>query len=491
MLAGQWASTAQVASARGGSVPFDVDAAVTARSGEQFSLHEAHLNPQLPRVLRTLGFARTYVRGVGPWLYDDKGERYLDMLSGFGVFALGRSHPAVKAALHRAIDLDLPNMVQIDCALLPGMLAEELCARSHAGIDRVYFCNSGAEAVESAIKFSRAFTTRSKVVYCAHAYHGLTLGALSLNGGTAFRDGFGPLLSDVVEVPFGDLEALRAALASGDVAAFIAEPIQGKGVYEAPEAYWRGAQDACREHGTLFVADEVQTGVGRTGTFWCHEQLGLEPDLICASKALSGGYVPVAALLTRDEIFRAVYSSMDRALVHSTTFKQNQLAMVAGLATLSAIDDEGVVAHAQAMGAMWKERFAPLLERYELLVDVRGKGQMIGVEFGPPTSRRLRPSWRAAEMIRPAFFAQTVVLPLFHRHHVLTQVAADNVNIIKLLPALTVGEEEIDLVVNAFDDVLNDAHRRGGLLYETTSTMARGSLRRAPRRRAHAVSSTS
>ena len=464
-------------------MPFQVDAAFRDHRGEQFALHEAHLNPQLPRVLRTLGFDRTYVRGEGPWLYDDAGERYLDLLSGFGVFALGRAHPAVKAALHEAIDLDLPSMVQMDCALFPGLLAEALCARSHDKIERVYFCNSGAEAVESAIKFARAFTRRRRIVYCAHGYHGLTLGALSLNGAAAFRDGFGPLLADVTEVPFGDLTALEDELRRGDVAAFIAEPIQGKGVYEAPASYWLGAERACRETGALLVIDEVQTGVGRTGTFWCHDQFGIEPDLICASKALSGGYVPVAAVLARDDVFRAVYSSMDRALVHSTTFKQNQLAMVAGLATLSVLDDEGLIEHTRRMGDYWKERFAPLVERYEMLVDVRGKGHMIGLEFGAPTSRWLRRWWRVTERVRPAFFAQTVVLPLFHRHRILTQVAADNVNVIKLLPALTVGEPEIDLVVEAFDDVLRDAHRPGGLLLETTSAMARGSMRRGQRRR--------
>jgi ornithine--oxo-acid transaminase len=465
-------------------VPFDVDAAFREHQGEQFALHEAHLNPQLPRVLRSLGFDRTYVRGEGPWLFDERGERYLDLLSGFGVFALGRGHPVVKAQLHRALDLDLPSMVQLDCALLPGLLAEALCARSGPRLERVYFCNSGAEAVESAIKFARSFTKRPRVVYCAHAYHGLTLGALSVNGGDAFRSGFGPLLADVTEVPFGDLAALESALRGGDVAAFLAEPIQGKGVYEAPPSYWRGAARACRDAGALLVLDEVQTGVGRTGTFWCHEQLGVEPDLLCASKALSGGYVPVAAVLARDDVFRSVYSSRDRALVHSTTFKQNQLAMVAGLATLAVLDDEGVVAHARAMGELWLERFAPLRERYELLHDVRGKGQMIGIEFGEPESRRLRRWWRVAEQIRPAFFAQTVVVPLFKRHRLLTQVAADGVNVIKLLPALTVGEEEVDLVVKAFDDVLADAHRGGGLLVETTTTMARGTVRRAPRRRA-------
>jgi ornithine--oxo-acid transaminase len=195
-------------------------------------------------------------------------------------------------------------------------------------------------------------------------------------------------------------------------------------------------------------------------------------------------------MLARDDVFRSVYSSMDRALVHSTTFKQNALGMVAGLATLAALDDEGLVSHAAAMGELWKAKFAPLLERYELLHDVRGKGQMIGIEFGEPQSRRLRRWWRVTERVRPAFFAQTVVLPLFRRHRMLTQVAADGINVIKLLPSLGVGEEEIDLVVAAFDDVLGDAHRGGGLLFETTTAMARGTLRRAPRRTHSPATST-
>src|SRR5271154_2178 len=145
-------------------MPFDLAESLRVHHGENYELHEKHLNHQLARVLKTIGFDRFYVRGEGSYLFDAEGDRYLDLLSGFGVYALGRSHPAIKAALHQAIDLDLPSMVQIDCALFSGLLAEELCARSHQGIERVYFCNSGAEAVESAVKFARSFTKRSRIV---------------------------------------------------------------------------------------------------------------------------------------------------------------------------------------------------------------------------------------------------------------------------------------------------------------------------------------
>ena len=457
---------------------FDLRNLLESHHGEQFALHREHLNPQLPRVLKTIGFDRFYVGGEGCYLFDDEGRRTLDLLSGFGVFALGRAHPVVKHALKDALDLDLPNMVQIDCALLSGLLAKSLIDRSHEGITRAYFCNSGAEAVESAIKFARRATGHRKIIYATHAYHGLTMGALSLNGSADFRNGFGPFVPDCLEVPFGNLEAARAQIHRGDVAAMIVEPIQGKGVYEAPPSYFQGLHTELKRAGAVLIADEVQTGIGRTGTFWCHEQLGISPEIICCSKALSGGYVPVAAMLANEEVFRSVYSSMERALVHSTTFKQNQLAMVAGLATLGAIDDEAIVEHARAMESVWRDRLAPLMERYEMFEGVTGKGQMIGINFAEPTSRRLRAQWRALEAIRPGMFSQTVVLPLFHRHSILTQVAADEVNIIKLLPPLIAGEAEIDAFACALDDVLSDAHRPSGLFFEMATTMAKGALRR-------------
>ena len=459
-------------------MPFDVAKALQTRHGENFTLHSEHLNPQLVRVLKTLGFDRYYVRGEGCYLYDDKGDRYLDFLAGFGVHALGRSHPAVKQALHQALDLDLPNMVQMDCALLPGLLAEQLVARAHDGIERVYFCNSGTEATEAAIKFARRSTGRHRVVYCDHAFHGLTTGSLALNGGREFKEGFGPLLPGATEVPFGDADALERELRKGDVAAFVAEPIQGKGVNVAPEEYWRTAEALCHRHGALFVADEVQAGMGRTGRFFAHEHYGVRPDVITVSKALSGGYVPVGAVLCTDKVFMATYSSIERAMVHSTTFGRNQLAMVAGLATLQAFDEEGVVEHVALAGQRFERALAPLVERYEMLHEVRGKGFMIGLVFGKPTSRSLRMRWNALEAVRTALFSQMVVVPLFHRHRILTQVAADNMNVIKLLPPLIAGDAEIDCFVGALDEVLGQAHHGSALLREFGTTMAKSALRR-------------
>lgn len=459
-------------------MPFDLARTLEERQGQSFTLHRRYMNPQMARVLQTLGFDRHYVRGEGCYLYDGEGRRYLDFLAGFGVYALGRGHPALKQALHQAIDADLPNMVQLDCSLLPGLLAEALVERAHPGIRRVFFSNSGAEAVESAIKFARHATGRSRVVYCSHAFHGLTTGALALNGGQEFRQGFGPLIEST-EIPFGDIDALAAQLRSGDVAAFVAEPVQGKGVNMAPEGYWTEVEVLCRKHKTLFVADEVQTGLGRTGRFFAHEHFGVHPDIITVSKALSGGYVPVAATLCTDAVFSSVFHSMDQAMVHSSTFGRNHLAMVAGLATLAAFEDEDIVERADLSGQAFAKALRPLVERYEFLHGVRGMGLMIGLVFGEPTTTALRRRWRAVESVRRAMFSQCVVVPLFHRHGILTQVAADDMNVVKLLPPLIVGETEIEYFVNALEDVLGDAERGSRLFLEVGRAMAQGALRSA------------
>jgi ornithine--oxo-acid transaminase len=465
---------------------FNLSELLEQRRGENFQLHDHYLNFQLAKVVKTLGMDRFYERGEGCYLIDDESRRYLDLLSGFGVFALGRSHPVIKDALHQAIEADLPNMVQMDCALLPGLLGEQLVQRSHSGIQRAFFCNSGAEAVETAIKFARSSTKRSRILYHAHAYHGLTLGALSLNGSAEFKSGFGPLLPGATEIPFGELEALRKELRAGDVAAFVIEPIQGKGVYELEPEVWREIEGAVHEAGALLICDEVQTGIGRTGRFYAFEHFDLRPDIITVSKALSGGYVPVGAMLTSDKIYRSVYSSMERAMVHSTTFKGNQLAMVAGLATLSVFDDEHIVEHADAMGHIWRTKLEELATRHEFLHVVRGRGQMIGVVFGAPTSRAARLRFRAIEAARTAMFSQTLVVPLFHRYGILTQVAADNVNVIKLLPPLIAGETEIDLFVHALDELLSDAEKNSGWLLEFGVTMAKGVFRHTRQPTTHA-----
>ncbi|TFE36134.1 aspartate aminotransferase family protein [Streptomyces sp. ICN441] len=454
---------------------FDLAKLLEERAGERYELHARHLNHQLPRMLRTIGFDRVYERAEGAYFWDDEGGDYLDMLSGFGVMGLGRHHPVVRKALHDVIDASLADLTRFDCPPLPGLLAEKLLAHS-PHLDRVFFCNSGTEAVETALKFARYATGRPRILYCGHAFHGLTAGSLSVNGEAGFRDGFTPLLPDTA-VELGDLAALERELARGDVAGFVVEPIQGKGVHEAPAGFLPAAQQLLHRHGALLIADEVQTGLGRTGDFYAYQhEDGVEPDLVCVAKALSGGYVPVGATLGKEWIFRKVYSSMDRVLVHSASFGSNAQAMAAGLAVLSVIEAEQVVANARATGDLLRTRLAALVDRYELLHEVRGRGLMIGIEFGRPSSLKLRGRWTMLQAARRGLFAQMVVVPLLQRHRILTQVSGDRLEVIKLIPPLIIGEREVDRFVAAFTAVMDDAHDGSALMWDFGKTLVKQAI---------------
>ena len=450
---------------------FDLAGLLAARRGEGYALTSQYLNPQLPRMLHAIGFDRVYERAEGAYLYDTDGHRYADFLAGFGVFSVGRNHPVVRQALRDLLDAEPADLVQFDTPLLPGLLAEKLLAKA-PGLDRVYFCNSGTEAVEAALKFARYATGRQRIVYCDHAFHGLTTGSLSVNGSAEFRRGFDPLLPDSV-IPFGDLDALEAELRKGDVAGFLIEPVQGKGVAVSPPGFLPAAQALLHEHGALLICDEVQSGIGRTGRFFAYQHDDVEPDIVTVAKALSGGFVPVGATLAKAWIFDKVYSSIDRVLVHDSTFGSNAAAMTAGLASLAVIEDEHLVENAQRTGAALREALQLLVDKYELLAEVRGRGLMIGLEFGRPRSIRPRAAWNMLQAARRGLFAQTVVVALFQRHRILTQVSGDFMEVIKLIPPLTIGDAEVDLFRDAFVDVMDDASRGSGLIWDFGQTLVK------------------
>ncbi|MHB8233017.1 MAG: aspartate aminotransferase family protein [Solirubrobacteraceae bacterium] len=441
------------------SLPPTVAELLRDRAGEEMALNDRYLNPQMGRILRTLGFDKSWRGGEGAHLIDADGERYLDLFGGYGVFAIGRNHPEAIAAVQETMAARTGNLPQLGVTLLSGVLAEQLLARAPDSVAAMVPANSGTEAVEAAIKISRAATGRPRVLYAEHAFHGLTLGSLSLNGNAEFREGFGPLLAGCEAVGFGDLDALERELARGDVAAFVIEPVQGKGVNLPPSDYLPRAQALCREAGTLLVCDEVQTGIGRTGRFFALEHWALEPDLICVAKALSGGLVPIGAVLVSRGAFDSVFDGMERAVRHGSTFGGNDLAAAAALATLRVLDKEGLVAHAQRMGDLLLELTRPLVERYEVVSDVRGLGLIWAIEFGPPSGRVGHALWEAVERRQAGLFSQLITVPLFHEHRILCQVAGHRMNTIKALPALVVEEDEIRRFAAALEQTIARAER--------------------------------
>jgi len=456
---------------------FDIKKLLADTEGSNYVLHDKHINPQFSKVLRTIGFDKCYVRGEGPYLWDDRGDRYLDMIAGYGVYNFGRNHPDIKQVLGDYLSLDYPALVQMEAPLLSGLLAAELKKRMPNELDIVYFTNSGTEGVETAIKFARCATRRPAILFCKKAFHGLSNGSLSINGDQSFREGFDPFLPDCRMISFNDLAELEKALAAGDVAAFVVEPVQGKGVNLPAPGYLREAAALCRKHGALFIADEVQCGMGRTGRFLAVEHDGdVDPDMVILSKSLSGGYVPVGAVLTRRWIYDKVFSSLDRAVVHSSTFGQGGMAMAAGLASLAVMDEYDLCGQAQRIGQQLGEGLLAMQSRYQLIKNIRWRGCMIGIEFGEPESLGLRAAWKMVHKMDANLFPQAITMPLIQDHKIITQVAGHNVDVIKLLPPLILKDEDIKWFLSAFEQVMQTLESFPGPAWEVLSRLGKTAI---------------
>jgi ornithine--oxo-acid transaminase len=461
-----------------------------AQQGRQYELHERYLNPAFVNMIRTIGFDKNYVRGEGAWLFDVEGRRYLDLLTGWGVFALGRNHPKVRSILEQVLSRDMPNLVRMDCSLLAGLVAEKLshhaCADSRRQPMRAFFCNSGTETVEAAIKFARCHTQKPRIVFCDHAFHGLTAGALSLNGSNFFRERFGRLLPDTSKVPFNDLDALQRVLHRKDTAAVVVEPVQGKTCAVVADGYLAGAARLCRKAGALLVVDEVQCGLGRTGKWFAYQHWpDVEPDIICVAKALSGGYIPVGAVIAAPRILDSVFDSMEHCVIHSNTFGQNDLAMAAALATLQVMEDDRVVDNAARLGAKTIARLTEIGKSCPFVFEVRGKGLMFGIDFHRPDGAlKLRAAWDALHLLNEGVFSQTVIMPLLHEHRILSQVAGYHTELIKFLPPLNIEDADLDYFLAAVQDVLDGLQRVPGSAWDTLRTLTKGAAAKFLRRRA-------
>ncbi len=452
---------------------FDLRGLINRFSGKAGELHRKYGNPVFADVLEMIGFSHEYTQGQGCYLTALDGRTIFDGLSGYGVFGMGRNHPTVRQAIEQALDMELPNLVQMDTSLLSGMLAEQLIHIAPGSLQHVFFANSGTEAVEGAIKFARAATGRPTILFSKGAFHGLTTGALALNGDESFREGFGELLPGCKQVDFENLAEIETELKSKSIAAVMIEPIRGKGVFYPKDAsVYPTIQRWCRENGTLFIADEIQAGLGRTGKWWACEHWNLEPDILITAKALSGGLIPVGAILYTNDIYRKVFSRLDRCVVHSSTFGQNVLAMVAGLASLHVIREECLIERSAERGEQLINGLLELQKKHEFIYEIRGKGLMVGIEFGQPKSLRLKPAWALLHAAEHGLFAQSVVMQLYDKHHILTQVAGHHQEVVKLLPPFIITKEEVDQILSAFDAVLNECRKFPGPVWSVGKQLA-------------------
>lgn len=420
-----------------------------------------HVNPQWAKLLNLLEMNVIYERCVGAELTTADGRRIIDFLSGYCVHNTGHNHPAIIQALKDELDRSGPVMLQSNIPELAGELAGRLCKLAGRGLTKVFFASSGSEGVETAIKFARAHTGRTGLLAFDRAFHGLTCGALSLMNGEYWRKGFGPLLADTAFVPFGDLDALEKELSTNRYAAFFVEPIQAEGGIRVPHAeYLFNVQALCRRYGTLLVADEVQTGMFRTGPFLASHHFGIAPDMVVLAKALSGGLVPVSAVLMSDSIHHSVFTSFKRSIVHASTFSENSLSMRAALATLDVLESQRLGDRAADVGADLQERLSAALYDYEMIEEVRGKGLLLGIEFKAPRRLALRAPFEAFSKIHPAMFGQILVMRLF-RKGFLTQICGNDFMVLKVAPPLVVTPDQVSDFVSTIRDVVEFAHHPG------------------------------
>ncbi len=395
-------------------------------------LYANHLNPGLAKLLKFAGVEGVEERAEGCWVYDHEGNRYLDFLAGFGALNFGHRHPRIIAAVQEQLQ-KIPLSSRVLFNPMQAELAAALASLTPGDLQFCFFCHSGAEAVEACLKFARLATGRRKIVAMQNAYHGKTLGALSASGREVYRQPFEPLLDWFVHVPFGDKEALAQAV-DEQTAAVIVEPIQGEGgVIVPPDDFLSFVRKVCDERGALLIADEVQTGLGRTGKNFAVEHWGVVPDLMALAKSLGGGVLPLGAAVGTRRVFEPLF---DRPLLHSSTLGGNPLACAAGLAALQVLQEDRLADHAAQMGQLLLNGLQSLQQQFpDLIAEVRGKGLLIGVEF-----------------VNEDVAALTAAGLLQRR--VLTAYTLNNPKVIRLEPPLIVQPEHIDQAINAFADAL-------------------------------------
>ncbi len=432
---------------------FSVDEALALSRREIIALHTKYVNPTLVSMFKLLDFDKKFVRAEGVFVYDEDGRRYTDFLAGYGSLNVGHNNPVVLEAIAKVSDR--PNILQAALGALPAALARNLAQLAPGELQHTFFCNSGTEAVEGGLKLARLVTGRYKIVSATGAFHGKSLGSLSVSGREKYKKHFLPLLDGCSNVLFGDIATLETALAGGDVAAFIVEPIQGEaGVIIPPDGYLKSAAALCRKHGTLFIADEIQTGLGRTGNLFACEYENVDPDIMLLSKSLGGGLMPIGAIMTTAAHWQKAYGTFDRALLHTSTFGGNARACAAGLASVNYIVEHDLTGQAREKGAYLLGKLIALSADHPMIKEVRGRGLLIGLEFTEPFKGYLDKITKGAlNKLYHEYFASLVASQLVNKHGIITAFTLNNPNVLRFEPPLTIEYAELDNLVSALDDI--------------------------------------
>ncbi|WP_444891131.1 aminotransferase class III-fold pyridoxal phosphate-dependent enzyme [Microbulbifer sp. DLAB2-AA] len=447
-----------------------------------------HINPVMADFYQFNHIERVFHHGSGCQLTDMDGTIYLDFVAGYGCLNTGHNHPKVTKAITDYLSSENPTFVQyVSMPYHASLLAERLAELAPGDLSRVFLSNSGTEAVEAAIKMALAATSTGRLIYCDNGYHGKTLGALSITGRTKHRSEFEPLLPECHEIPFGSLTALEEELQKGDVRAFILEPIQGEGgVLLPPKGYLKEVRRLCTKYNVIMILDEVQTGLGRTGKLFCCEWENVVPDILILSKSLSGGTIPIGATISNPRLWDSAYGSMDRCILHTSTFGGGNLAAATALATLNVIVEENLAANAIAMGEKLKSSLEEISSQYPFIKSVRGMGLMLAIEFSQSfkgsinaTAQELahRLPWNSRETYKMLsdnakhhmlaaidaiesnledMFSLRFVTKLSQEHNILTFLTANNSRVMRIQPPLVLNSQEALRFISAFDSVCRD-----------------------------------
>ncbi|MGR3802529.1 aminotransferase class III-fold pyridoxal phosphate-dependent enzyme [Marinibacterium profundimaris] len=434
-----------------------LQAARATRDGaEEDSLFARHVNPALDQRLALAGVARDYVRGAGHMLHDAQGRAVIDCVAQYGALPFGHNPPRIWEALTRLQAEQVPAFMSLSPPPLAGRLAERLTGLAPEGLDTVFFCTSGAEAIEGAIKLARSATGRPGILSTTGGFHGLTLGAMSATGRSAYHAGFGAPVAGFDHIPYGDLDALEAKLAEAGetIAAFIVEPLQAEGgIVTPPKGYLEGAAAICRRHGVLLVADEVQTGLGRLGALFA--SAAARPDIVTLAKALGGGLVPMGAVLYRGALLNDAF-----ALRHGSTFGSTALGAAAGLATLEELtrDDHRLLAEVEVKGRKLSAALQAIAGRHPNAVRaVRGRGLLQGLVLATGPSAYASPvlnllcQWEAFGMVLASY--------VLNRHGIRVAPALADGAVLRIEPPLDCPESVIDDVAAALEDLADTLER--------------------------------
>lgn len=417
-------------------------------------LHKEYGNSGLASLMGLLDFDKHFVKAAGIKVWDSDGKEYLDFLGGYGSLNLGHNHPRVIEAMDKV--QELPGLIQASLPALAGALARNLAGITPGELKRTFFCNSGAEAVEGALKLARAATGKTNIIFCDNSFHGKTFGALSVTGRQKYRKPFEPLLPGCHSVPFGDASTLEKAIKEFKPAAFIVEPIQGEGgIITPPPGYLEKARKICKKHAALLIVDEIQTGLGRTGKMFACEHHNVEPDVLCLAKSLGGGIMPIGAFITKDAIWRKAYGGPEKATLHTSTFGGNTRATAAGLATLEVIQQEKLVEKTLDNGRFFIDRLNRLKDKYPLIKDVRGEGLMIGLEFNQPGGLGDKLSLGITSKLSREYMGSLVAGELINNYGIITAYTLNNPNVIRLEPPLTVSREQLEYVCSCLEQILS------------------------------------